>query len=171
MILNSHKQNPAVVRLLATTNSGLFFFLRVVLAVVILPHGLQKLFGWFGGFGFAGTMGYFTDTLGVPWMFGFAAILAETLGALLLLVGLLSRLAAFGIGAVMVTAALTVHLPNGFFMNWFGNQAGEGVEFFVLATALAVAVVVGGGGAWSVDRYLTEVQTEKTDAHAEALTA
>lgn len=141
-------------KLLNTSDSVILLLLRAVLALVILAHGLQKLFGWFGGFGFVGTMGYFTGTLGIPWIFGFAAILAETVGALLLFTGLLSRLAALSIAVVMVVATLTVHLPNGFFMNWFGTQAGEGFEFFLLATAMAMAVVIGGGGAWSVDRRL-----------------
>ena len=153
------------VRLLNTNDSGTLLLLRTVLALVILAHGLQKLFGWFGGFGFAGTMGYFTDTLGIPWIFGFAAILAETVGALLLFAGLLSRLAALSIGVVMIVATLTVHLSNGFFMNWFGTQAGEGFEFFLLATAMAAAVVVGGGGAWSVDRRLTR-EFEDGDANS-----
>lgn len=156
-------------KLLVTNDSALLLFLRIVLALVILPHGLQKLLGWFGGFGFTGTMSYFTDTLGIPWIFGFAAILAETVGALLLLTGLLSRLAALSIGVVMVVATLIVHLPNGFFMNWFNNQAGEGFEFFLLAIAIAVVVVIAGGGAWSLDRRLEQQLTDReTDSVVES---
>jgi len=139
--------------LLATKNDFNLLLTRVALAVVIFPHGAQKLLGWFGGFGFSGTMDYFTGTLGIPWFLGFLAVIAEFFGSLALLVGLLSRIAALGIGVVMVVAALTVHLPNGFFMNWFGNQAGEGFEYFVLAGVIALSTVLGGGGAFSLDRF------------------
>lgn len=126
---------------------------RVALGVVILPHGAQKLLGWFGGYGFAGTMKYFTESLHLPWVLGFAAILAETLGGVALLAGFASRLAAAALAAVFATAAL-VHWPHGFFANWFGNQKGEGIEYFLLGLALAAIVVVHGGGAASVDHAL-----------------
>lgn len=125
---------------------------RLTLAVVIFPHGAQKAFGWFGGYGFGGTMTYFTETLGIPYIFGLMAILAELLGPLLLAAGFLTRVAAFGIGVTMTVAMGMVHLPHGFFMNWFGNQAGEGIEFFLLAIGLSVALCLSGGGAWSLDR-------------------
>ena len=143
-------------RLLTTSPELTPFMLRLILGLVILPHGLQKAFGLFGGYGFTGTMGYFTDTVGVPYVFGVLAILAETLGALFLIFGALTRLAALAIGTTMVVAALTVHLPNGFFMNWFANQKGEGIEYFVLATGLALALIIQGAGAWSVDRLLSD---------------
>lgn len=125
---------------------------RLALGAMILPHGLQKAFGAFGGYGFSGTMAYFTDTLGIPWILGLAAILAETVGGIALLVGFASRLSAAAVGITLAVAMLTVHAKNGFFMNWFGNQPGEGVEFFVLALALAAIVCVDGGGRFSLDR-------------------
>jgi len=131
------------------------FVLRIALAVVILPHGLQKLFGWFGGYGFVGTMNYFTDTLGIPYAFGLLAIAAEVLGALALLAGALTRIAASAVGTTLTVAMLMVHAEHGFFMNWFGNQQGEGIEYFLLAISIAGALVLTGGGWFSVDRWLT----------------
>jgi len=128
---------------------------RIVLGLVMLPHGAQKVLGWFGGYGFEGTMGYFTGTLHVPALLGVAAILAESAGAVALVTGFAGRLGALGIAANMLAATLLVHLPNGFFMNWFGTQRGEGFEYQVLALALAAIVLVRGSGAASVDLALT----------------
>jgi putative oxidoreductase len=121
---------------------------------MMIPHGAQKLLGWFGGYGFAGTMQFFTETMGIPWLFGFLAIMAEFFGGLALLAGALTRLAALGVGIVMLVAAWTSHLQNGLFMNWYGNQAGEGVEFHLLAIAIALALVLRGGGYASLDARL-----------------
>jgi putative oxidoreductase len=126
---------------------------RLTLGLVMLPHGAQKLLGWFGGFGFEATIGSFTE-MGIPWLFAFLVVVAEFFGALGLISGLLGRIAAFGIGVVMAVAAL-VHVPFGFFMNWMGNQQGEGFEFHLLAIGLALVVMLKGSGAWSVDRMLT----------------
>lgn len=128
--------------------------LRLALGAVILPHGAQKLLGWFGGYGYRGTMGYFTGTMRIPYPLGVLAILAESFGALALIVGFLTRPAALGITVVMVVAALTSHRRHGFFMNWFGNQAGEGIEFFILAVGIALVLVLAGGGALSLDALL-----------------
>ncbi len=118
----------AVLQTQPTFVDSLTLALRLTLGLVILPHGAQKLLGWFGGYGFRGTMGYFTGTLGIPYALGLLAIVAESLGALALVAGLLTRPAALGIGIVMAVAALTSHRRHGFFMNWFGTQAGEGYE-------------------------------------------
>ena len=127
--------------------------LRLALAVVIFPHGAQKALGWFGGRGFKATMAYFTRS-GIPAPLALLAIAAEFLGPLGLALGLLSRVAAFGIACVMLVAIFKVHRPHGFFMNWSGEQKGEGFEFHLLALGLAVAVIVGGGGAWSLGALL-----------------
>jgi putative oxidoreductase len=129
--------------------------LRLMLAIVIFPHGAQKLLGWFGGFGFSGTMGWFTGTIGVPWILGFLVIVAEFFGSLALVVGFLSRIAAAGIGCVMTGAVLLVHLQNGFFMNWQGNKGGEGFEFHLLVLAIVIALLITGGGRWSIDLALS----------------
>jgi putative oxidoreductase len=133
---------------------------RLALAVTIFPHGAQKALGWFGGYGFTGTMGFFTQQMGIPAPLAALAIAAEFLGPIALVAGLFGRVAAFGIAVTMAVAALTVHLPNGFFMNWFGAQKGEGVEFFILAIALALVVIIKGSGALSFDRLLAD-QSER----------
>jgi putative oxidoreductase len=129
-------------------------FARIALGAVMLPHGLQKLLGWFGGYGFTNTLHWFTDTMHVPWILGVAAILVESVGALALLAGFATRAAAAGVGAVFITAIAMVHAPHGFFMNWSGAQKGEGIEYFILGLALVAVVIVQGGGAWSVDRAI-----------------
>jgi putative oxidoreductase len=142
-------------RLLATDAEATGLILRLALGVMILPHGAQKLLGWFGGYGFTGTMTFFTETMGIPAVFALLAILVEFFGGLALILGVMGRFAALGVGAVMVVAAATSHLQNGFFMNWAGTQPGEGVEFFLLAIGIAVAVVIRGSGGLSVDRLLS----------------
>jgi putative oxidoreductase len=124
------------------------------LGAVFFPHGAQKVLGWFGGYGFTGTMGFFTGMLHVPAVFAFLAIAAEFAGALGLLLGLGTRLAAFGIFANMAVAVAMVHAPFGFFMNWSGQQKGEGFEYHLLASAIALALMLRGGGAFSVDSAL-----------------
>ena len=114
--------------LFQTYDSWSSLVLRVMLGIVMFPHGAQKLLGWFGGFGFAGTMGFFTEQMHIPAVLAFLVILAESIGAVGLVVGFLSRVAAFGVACVMVGAIWLVHWPNGFFMNWSGKQAGEGFE-------------------------------------------
>jgi putative oxidoreductase len=139
-------------KLLRTNGSDyLALVLRLVLGIVFFAHGAQKMLGWFGGYGFSGTMGYLTQQLGAPAPFAFLAIMAEFFGGLGLIVGFLSRVAAFGVACNMVVAIALVHRHVGFFMNWGGGQAGEGFEFHLLAIAVAVAVMVRGAGALSVD--------------------
>ena len=140
--------------LFKTNNSTAPLVARIALGLVMLPHGAQKALGWFGGHGFSGTMGFFTGTMHIPAVFAFLAILAEFAGSLRLITGLLSRVAAFGIGTVMVVAILTVHAANGFFMNWFGNQKGEGFEYHLLAIGLALIVLIHGAGKASVDALI-----------------
>jgi len=143
-------------KLLSTESDGAALLLRLGLGVVMFPHGAQKLLGWFGGYGLAGTLHHFTANMGIPFIFALAAILAESLGALALIGGLFSRLAALGVGVTMTVAALMGHVHNGFFMNWFGNQPGEGFEYHILAVAIALAIVIKGGGKWSLDRLLAK---------------
>ncbi len=137
--------------LFKTTDSSAALIARVALGVVMLPHGAQKTLGWFGGHGFSGTMGFFTQHMHIPAVFAFLAIAAESIGALALIAGVLSRMAALGVAAVMAVAIATVHGPHGFFMNWTGAQKGEGVEYHLLALALALIVLLYGGGKASVD--------------------
>jgi putative oxidoreductase len=143
-----------VYKFLATDDSLTLTIQRVLVAAVMFPHGAQKLFGWFGGYGFAGTLDFFA-TLGIPVVLGVLVILGESLGAIALAFGLLSRFTAFGISAAMLGALLMVHLPNGFFMNWFGNQSGEGIEFSLLMLGLSLPLVLRGGGRYALDSLLT----------------
>ncbi len=124
---------------------------RLALGLVMFPHGAQKALGWFGGFGFGGTMGFFTQQMHIPALFAFLAIVAEFAGSLGLLSGFLTRIAAFGILCNMLVAVVMVHWPVGFFMNWYGNQQGEGYEYAILAGTMALYLIIRGGGAASVD--------------------
>jgi len=146
---------PALRAILSTTDDPVATLARLVLALVMFPHGAQKVLGWFGGYGFSGTMQFFTEQMGIPAVLAFLAIAVEFLGPLALVLGLAGRVAAAGIVVNMAVAAWMVHLPNGFFMNWFGNQKGEGFEYHLLAIALALVVVVRGSGGWSLDRRLS----------------
>lgn len=142
-------------QLLTRTNDNLApTVARLTLGLVMFPHGAQKALGWFGGYGYSGTMGFFTGTMHIPAVFAFLAIAAEFAGSIALIAGLFSRIAAFGIAAVMAVAIATVHLGNGFFMNWYGNQKGEGYEYHLLALGLALIVIIHGGGKASLDTLI-----------------
>lgn len=141
-------------RLMLTDDDYGMLIVRLALGLVIFPHGAQKLLGWFGGGGFAATLQGMTQ-MGLPAVVVFLVILFEFFGSLALITGFLGRVGAFGILCVMVGAILTVHLPNGFFMNWAGNQKGEGFEYHLLAIGIAIAILVKGSGAFSMDRSMT----------------
>src|ERR1035437_4925095 len=143
-------------RLVSTPNDIVFTALRLVLGVVFFVHGSQKMLGSFGGYGFKGTMGFFTQMMHIPAPFAFLAIAAEFFGGLGLIVGLLTRIAAFGITVNMLMAILTVHLANGFFMYWTGQQKGEGFEYHLLVLAMTVALMIRGAGAFSLDRAIAK---------------
>ncbi len=140
--------------LFKTNDSTAPLVARLMLGIVMFPHGAQKMLGWFGGYGFSGTMNFFTGTMHIPALFAFLAIMAEFAGSLALIAGLLSRVAAFGIASVMTVAILTSHAANGFFMNWYGNQKGEGFEYHLLAIGLALVVLIHGAGKASLDGAL-----------------
>ncbi|HET9241639.1 MAG TPA: DoxX family protein [Oligoflexus sp.] len=146
--------NSFLSRILKTDGDVSATIARVALGVMILPHGLQKTLGWFGGYGFSGTMQFFTETMGIPWILALAAILAESVGGLMLILGLGARVASALVGITLFVAALTSHVQHGFFMNWFGQQKGEGIEFFILALGLALIVTLKGAGKFSADRAL-----------------
>lgn len=147
--------NDMLKKIIETNNRNLVaFILRLTLGVVIFPHGAQKLLGAFGGYGYDGTMGFFTQTMGLPWIIGFLVILIEFFGAILLLAGLAGRVMAFCISIVMLGVVFTSHIQYGFFQNWSGKQGGEGIEFFILAIGISIALIVSGSGKWSVDALL-----------------
>ncbi len=142
-------------KLLSTPNDLTLTVVRLVMGIVFFAHGTQKMLGWFGGYGFHGTMGFFTQRMGIPAPLAFLAICAEFFGGLGLIFGLLTRIAVFGIMVNMLVAIMTVHRFNGLFMNWYGNQKGEGYEYHLLALALGLVLLVKGAGAFSLDRLLS----------------
>ena len=144
-------------KLFQTNDDVALLILRVLLGLVFFPHGMSKLTTMFGGYGFEGTMGFFTTKLGIPAVFAFLAIMAEGAGWLGLVTGLLTRVAAFGIAMNMAVAVYMMHWQNGFFMNWFGNQKGEGYEFHILVIAIALVLIIKGGGKWSADKAIADV--------------
>jgi putative oxidoreductase len=140
--------------LFKTSNSFAPTILRLVLGFLFFVHGAQKALGWFGGNGFSKTVDSFHAYMGIPAPFTVLAIAAEFLGGIGLIVGLLSRVAAFGILCTMVVAVFKVNLANGLFMNWAGTQKGEGYEYHLLVIAICLAIMIAGSGALSLDRML-----------------
>ncbi len=138
---------------------------RVVLGAIMLPHGLQHTVGSFGGYGFGGTLAWMTGTLGFPAPLAALAIVTELVAPVALVLGLGGRVAALGIIGLMA-GAVSTHVPNGFFMNWFGTlPAGtEGFEYHLLAIGLGAVVAVNGSGALSIDRLLTVRFTTRRSA-------
>ncbi len=141
-------------RLLWTDNTPSALIMRLALGGVMFPHGAQKVFGWFGGYGASATVQGFAR-MGLPPWLTILVMTFELGGSILLIFGFLTRLAALGIGCVMAGAWITVHANVGFFMNWAGNQKGEGFEYHILALGLCVALMIEGGGTLSVDRRLS----------------
>ncbi len=129
--------------------------IRLMLGLVVFPHGAQKMFGWFGGYGFEGTMGYFTDTMELPWLIGFLVIILESFGAIALIVGVATRIIAGSYILLGFGIMVTSHIQHGFFMNWFGQPQGEGYEYFLLWIGMAISLTITGGGKYSVDRIIS----------------
>ena len=143
-------------KLIRTDDDAAMLVLRVMLGIVFYFHGMQKLTTMYGGYGFTGTLEFFTTKLGIPAFFAFLAIMAEGLGWAGLIAGFLTRIAALGITVNMIVAVYMLHWQNGIFMNWFGNQKGEGFEYHLLVIAIGIALMIKGGGKWSLDRALAE---------------
>ena len=143
-------------KLFITNNDWTGLITRLTLGLVLFPHGAQKMLGMFGGYGFAGTMGFFTKTVHLPWIIGFLVIIIEFVGAISLIAGFASRLWSALIIVLFLGIIFTSHVDNGFFMNWFGNQKGEGYEYHLLAIGLSLATLVNGSGRYSVDKRLVK---------------
>jgi putative oxidoreductase len=141
--------------LMQTSDSAAALVMRLALGIVIFPHGAQKLLGWFGGRGFFGTIEGFSQ-MGLPAVLTFLVIIGEFFGGLGLIVGFLTRVAAAGVGLIMLGAMFLVHWQHGFFMNWIGQKTGEGFEFHILAAGLAIGLIILGGGKGSVDRAVAQ---------------
>ena len=147
-------------KLIQTNNRLAPAILRLVLGVVFFAHGAQKMLGWWGGYGFSGTMGAFTHQMGIPAVFAFLAIAAEFFGGLGLILGLLGRVAAFGIACNMVVAIAKVHAVNGMFMNWAGNQKGEGIEYHLLVLAITATIMMAATSTLSAgESFITAVRS------------
>jgi putative oxidoreductase len=139
-------------KLLSTDSSNINSFIaRLFLGLILLPHGAQKLLGLFGGYGFTGTMGFFTGTLHLPYIVGLLVIIIEFFGALSMVLGFATRFWSISIICIFIGMIATTHIDNGFFMNWFGNQKGEGFEYHLLVLGLALITLISGGGKFSVD--------------------
>src|SRR6266568_3621879 len=151
-------------RLIATDNDAAITVLRLVMGIVFFAHGAQKMLGWFGGYGFTGTMGFFTGMLHIPAVFAFLAIAAEFFGGLGLIFGLLTRVASFGVFCNMIVAVAMVHHQFGFWMNWTGAQKGEGYEYHLLLVTASVLLMIRGAGAASVDRVLSSPVSNRIEA-------
>ena len=142
--------------LLRTRDDRVIAFLRIVLAIVVFPHGAQKMLGWFGGFGPSGTLGFLTTQMHIPAPIAMLVFVGEFFAPIALFFGLLGRLSALAIAIDFLVVTFKAHIQNGFFMNWGGQQKGEGVEMFILLIAMAIALVIRGSGAWSIDRLLVK---------------
>jgi len=143
--------------LFRTDGSKGTIFLRLALGVVMFPHGAQKVLGLFGGLGYEKTLGMFTTKMQFPEYAVILLMITEFAGSICLIAGLCTRVFALATGTSIAICAYLNHLQNGFFMNWFGNQQGEGFEFHILVVGIALALVVKGGGAFSFDRRLVKM--------------
>jgi len=139
-------------KIFQTSNSFALAIIRIMLGLALFPHGAQKLLGWFGGYGFTGTMGFLTGSVHLPWIFAFLVIMIEFFGALLLILGIGTRIVSIGVIVLFAGIIFTSHGQNGFFMNWDGTKPGEGFEYHLLVIGMALALLIGGAGKWSVDQ-------------------
>tara|TARA_R110002096_G_scaffold419657_1_gene624415 strand:+ start:34 stop:489 length:456 start_codon:yes stop_codon:yes gene_type:complete len=148
-----------LVKALLTTNPNIGFSIaRLTLGLVIFPHGAQKLLGLFGGYSYSATMETFTTQMGLPSILAFSIIMIEFFGSISLILGLFSRFWALSLAGMFVGIIYTTQLEHGFFMNWFGNQAGEGYEYSLLIIGLALTILVNGSGKWSIDNLISKKQ-------------
>ncbi len=141
-------------KIFSTNNDWTGLVTRLTIGLIMFPHGAQKVFGWFGGPGFTNEMGFFTDTLHLPWLIAFLVIVTEFLGAVSLIIGFASRFWSIATIILFIGIIFIAHTDNGFFMNWFGNQKGEGYEYHLLVIGLSIATLINGSGKYSVDGTL-----------------
>ncbi len=141
-------------KIFKTNENSAVTVLRIVLGIVLFPHGAQKLLGWFGGYGFEGTMGFLTGTAGLPWILAFLVIMIEFFGALALILGFATRIVSFAVILLFAGIVFTSHLQNGFFMNWSGQLQGEGFEYHLLVIGIALTLLINGSGKWALDRLI-----------------
>lgn len=145
-----------VKQFLKTNPNGGLSIARLTLGLVLFPHGAQKLLGLFGGYGYSATMESLTTQMNLPGIVAFSVIMIEFFGSISLVLGFFSRFWAIALIGMFTGIIVTTQIEHGFFMNWFGNQAGEGFEFSLLIIGLALSVVVNGSGKWSIDALISK---------------
>ena len=141
--------------LLKTSDDTTALVLRLTLGCVIFAHGAQKVLGWFGGPGVEKTLHMFNTSMGFSPPLTLLVMATEFLGSIALFLGFFTRLSALAIAVDLGVCAYMNHIKHGFFMNWFGQQKGEGFEFHILVIGIAFALMITGGGVFSLDRALT----------------
>lgn len=141
-------------KIFAANNDWAGLITRLTVGIILFPHGAQKMLGIFGGYGFSGTMGFFTGTLHLPWLIAFLVIIIEFIGSLSLIAGFASRIWSLLIIILMLGIIFTSHIHNGFFMNWYGSQKGEGYEYHLLIIGLSLATLINGSGKYSADSLI-----------------
>jgi putative oxidoreductase len=141
--------------LLTTSGNWSATALRLVLGIVIFSHGAQSMLGWFDGAGLSATLQALTEFMGLPWLIALLVICIQFFGSIMLFTGIGTRIAALGIFGIFI-GMMTYHLDFGFHMNWMGTKKGEGFEYHVLVLAMCVALMVQGGGPFSIDRLLSQ---------------
>ena len=146
----------SVKQLLRTTPNIGYSIARWTLGLVLFPHGAQKLLGLFGGYGYSATMESLTTHMNLPSMIAFSVIMIEFFGSISLILGFISRFWALSLVGMFTGIIITTQLEHGFFMNWFGNQAGEGYEYSLLIIGLALSVLANGSGKWSADGLISK---------------
>lgn len=144
-----------------TNNDWTGLIIRLTVGLIMFPHGAQKVLGWFGGPGYTNEMNFFTETLNLPWLIAFLVIVIEFAGSISLIIGFASRIWSIAMIILFIGIIFTAHFEHGFFMNWFGNQKGEGYEYHLLIIGLSLTTIINGSGKYSVDEKLAEVSLER----------
>lgn len=139
-----------------TSNDGMLALLRITAGFIVLAHGVQKLFGWFGGHGVSATMESFEQWFGLPGFVTFLVIMSDSVGAVCLIMGFATRFMASSIALVMIGAVVLVHGKWGFYMNWYSERRGEGFEFHLLILTIMIVLIIRGGGKASVDQWIMQ---------------
>jgi putative oxidoreductase len=146
-------------KIFKTNNDWTGLVTRLSIGLILFPHGAQQMLGLFGGYGFNGTMGFLTDSLHLPWLIAFMVITIEFFGSISLVTGFASRLWSIAIVAIFIGTIFTAHIGNGFFMNWYGTQKGEGFEYALLVVGLSIATLINGSGRYSIDNIISKCKS------------
>lgn len=144
-----------MIHIMQTSGDLIITFIRVIAGVIIFPYGMQKLFGWFddlgGGVGIKASLRSFQEKK-IPLFIAWLVILGQSIGSIMLLIGLAGRVAAF-FNFLIFSGALAMHFSEGWSMNWTGKKQGEGIEYFIMLLALLLVVILKGSGGLSFDHW------------------